>query len=1572
MRFSIPVIVLAVLCGLVPGQTPQWTEAKVKAELEAHTGVAASSLGDVEFAQVNFSALGVILTRAKAVELSTGRVVGATWDENGLARDYGQMRAADIAARRADPVAKIDERLRGMMSTSVDEPIEVIAWLDCDMDAIDRFAADAIRGLGANTPRSVGRATERRIDAFVSGQVRDATGPFVAVLNAMGITPRYVSVGAPLVCFDATASQILDLAALPNVDTVYPELDEQRDTNNDSRQSHGTDHVQGMGINGSGVEVALMEDNGVDPNCPHLNIAAWYRIPADPDDHIHGTTGNVGSTLSSRLGSSTAASLYSANAVSYSDSNLIAAADWALAGLASGTGGGTSPTVEILNGSFGPTTGTTGVSLDALDRYFDFRVRAGQDNVVLAGGNSGTANSVGHASWNSIAVGAFDNNGTEDWGDDNMATFSAAVNPATGCEKPNVAASGVGISTIGDANGTGGGGAWLANGYQGTSFAAPFTTANLANTMVTGVGGCNVSCWPSAGMAVMMATAWNNIEGSSRLSGQDGAGGIDGLAAVRAAQNGQIHNVTATPASFTSGASSCGGTYYVHEITLQAGIKTRVALAWHSYAANSTSTPTLRADLDLAVYSGSNCSGSALGFSSSINNNFEIVEFTPATTGTYSLRVNDYTFTGSSEWMSLAWSQETDSAPAFSLSLPGFTPMPTDGYGSIVPFDFTVDTGRWNAVGVASASDWDITVGSGSAASGGSATDFVIANGHNGAITPLDGMATRFSGTNPARVMRSYNVTLNVGTPYTIAGWPANRVVRMFEFNIPSTGSYDITLSNAPNLAWRLHEPGSNAAWRNDSNFVSSGTAGGATVTRTFNQTGWHAISVFHPTSDPASQPTFSVSVEPAIIPNPIPSIGTLSPSTIAAGSSGFTLDVNGSNFLASSVIRWDGASQSTTYVSPTLLRCSIPASFVATTGSHNVQVFNPAPGGGTSSSSTFTVTAPLNPAPTVTGANPASVAVHSGPFTLTVNGSDFMSSSVIRFAGTPLATTFVSANALTATVPGALVCSFGSVVVEVVNPTPGGGVGSTNFNITSATTTPVVASATLPSGYLTTDGNGATSFPQNTTTDHKWQWHYDSGEFQATGPITITEVWVRASTATATVAAFDFPSFVVTMASSSTDYSVAGNGLQSGHDPVFANNLNSDATVVKTGAWSGASVPASGGATATWIPLGLTGSFTYNPALGSDFVIQIEKCGTNANWATSMDGASGTAGLNGGNRYGHTSDCAATSSTFSNNEFVPIVKIDYTSSGAGTPQTYSVNSPEASFSIDCISSNPFAPGVVSVSQFSTVAVLAESSLVGLPWELAYTLSPTVPAGGGATVFAPGEILNLGLFDPTLSFLNNSFATPWVGVPIALEPGFPVGTYGGQFCMVNPGAASGFTFSGAVDLTVIGCNAGSGFEGPLLLPSGWSTPLGTNSWTVHANGTSSFNTGPTSASSGANYLYCETSGTQNWGATFAVDTPSFAFGSLSNLRLDFELSRIGAAIGSLDILLDDGSGTFATTIGSYTGADPSQSQGGIEWSSESIDLAPYATATGTGIIRFQYLSGSTFTGDIALDDICIN
>ena len=49
------------------------------------------------------------------------------------------------------------------------------------------------------------------------------------------------------------------------------------------------------------------------------------------------------------------------------------------------------------------------------------------------------------------------------------------------------------------------------------------------------------------------------------------------------------------------------------------------------------------------------------------------------------------------------------------------------------------------------------------------------------------------------------------------------------------------------------------------------------------------------------------------------------------------------------------------------------------------------------------------------------------GPdFTLTVNGSNFLSNATVAWNGAPLATKFVSAGQLTALVPAALIASCG------------------------------------------------------------------------------------------------------------------------------------------------------------------------------------------------------------------------------------------------------------------------------------------------------------------------------------------------------------------------------------------------------------------------------------------------------------------------------------------------------------------------------------------------------------------
>ena len=74
------------------------------------------------------------------------------------------------------------------------------------------------------------------------------------------------------------------------------------------------------------------------------------------------------------------------------------------------------------------------------------------------------------------------------------------------------------------------------------------------------------------------------------------------------------------------------------------------------------------------------------------------------------------------------------------------------------------------------------------------------------------------------------------------------------------------------------------------------------------------------------------------------------------AGGPAFTLTVNGSKFMAGSVVRWNGASRPTTFVSATQLQASIGAADIAAAGTANVTVFTPAPGGGASAAVPFTI----------------------------------------------------------------------------------------------------------------------------------------------------------------------------------------------------------------------------------------------------------------------------------------------------------------------------------------------------------------------------------------------------------------------------------------------------------------------------------------------------------------------------------------------------------------------------------------------------------------------------------------
>ena len=199
---------------------------------------------------------------------------------------------------------------------------------------------------------------------------------------------------------------------------------------------------------------------------------------------------------------------------------------------------------------------------------------------------------------------------------------------------------------------------------------------------------------------------------------------------------------------------------------------------------------------------------------------------------------------------------------------------------------------------------------------------------------------------------------------------------------------------------------------------------------------------------------------------NPLPAIGSLSPSSTPAGSGAMTLTVNGSGFVAGSVVQWNGSARGTTFLSPTQLQAAIASADLTTAGNASVTVFNPAPGGGTSGASIFTIaTVVNNPVPAVSSLSPSSANAGSSAFTLTVNGSNFVSNSVVRWNGSNRTTTFVTSTQLTAAITTADVASAGTPAVSVFNPSPGGGTsGNLTFTVNAVNNPVPVVSNLSPS----------------------------------------------------------------------------------------------------------------------------------------------------------------------------------------------------------------------------------------------------------------------------------------------------------------------------------------------------------------------------------------------------------------------------------------------------------------------------------------------------------------------------
>ncbi|RZS93807.1 T9SS type A sorting domain-containing protein [Aquimarina brevivitae] len=186
---------------------------------------------------------------------------------------------------------------------------------------------------------------------------------------------------------------------------------------------------------------------------------------------------------------------------------------------------------------------------------------------------------------------------------------------------------------------------------------------------------------------------------------------------------------------------------------------------------------------------------------------------------------------------------------------------------------------------------------------------------------------------------------------------------------------------------------------------------------------------------------------------------------------------------------------------------------------------------------------------------------------------------------------------------------------------------------------------------------------------------------------------------------------------------------------------------------------------------------------------------------------------------------------------------------------------------------------------------------------------------------------------------------------------------------------SRFTIDGAIDQTpptdeICEGNISSfpyseSFEGTI---GDWTQSTRDNlNFTINQGGTPSSGTGPSSAIDGSSYIYIEASGNgtgyPNKNAT--LNSPCLDLSNLTTADLAFQYHMLGATIGSLTVeARTDNQGDWLPVF-TVSGSQ------GDQWNSVIIDLDAYAGNPSVQL-RISALTGSSFTGDIAIDALQID